>query len=67
MTNTMHCPGCGKKRAWNPFGRCSWECFDQDRDDPAEHAAMLEVAPEALAFFWGLGPGERLDGAEDRP
>lgn len=57
---TMTCGFCGEPCPWNPWGRCSWECYDQDRDDPGEHAAMVEAAPEAFAFFLGLGPGKRV-------
>lgn len=58
----MICGFCGATCPWNPFDRCSWDCYDQPRDDPAEHETMIEAAPEAFAFFLGLGPGERVDG-----
>lgn len=61
----MVCDGCGEACPWNPWARCSWGCYDEDRDDPSEHAAMLEAAPEAFAFFLGLAPGERIDGPTD--
>jgi hypothetical protein len=57
----MHCAGCGMVRPWTPFGRCSWECYDLDRDTQEEQVAMIEEAPEAFAFFMGLAPGERAD------
>jgi hypothetical protein len=57
----MMCPGCRRVVPWNPFGACSWECFDRPRDTAEEEAAMHAAAPEAFAFFLGLGPGERVD------
>jgi hypothetical protein len=60
----MVCEGCGEVCAWNPWNRCSWGCYDQDRENPAEHAASIEAAPEAFAFFMGLAPGERVDGSD---
>lgn len=57
----MVCGHCGQVVPWNLYGRCSWECYDQPRADPAEHEAMIEAAPEAFAFFMGIGPGERID------
>lgn len=58
----MICGCCGETTDWNPFGFCSWGCYDEPRATPQEAAAALEAAPEALAFFMGIGPGERVDG-----
>lgn len=49
----MICDACGEPCPWNPFATCSWSCFDtRERDG----------APEAFAYFMGLGPGDRVDG-----
>ncbi|RAG84273.1 hypothetical protein DN069_17415 [Streptacidiphilus pinicola] len=58
---TMFCRGCNRQRPWTPFERCSWECYDQDRDDPAEHQAMQLAAPQAFAFFMGPASGWQAD------
>lgn len=60
----MICDGCKQPCTWNPWGRCSWSCFDVDRETPEEHAAMQEAAPEAFAFFMGIGPGTRISSSE---
>jgi len=46
---TMACSVCGAVVPWNPFTTCSWACFDTETRDGA---------PEALAYFMGLGAPE---------
>ncbi|MFJ9771255.1 hypothetical protein ACIRVF_08420 [Kitasatospora sp. NPDC101157] len=58
---TMVCEACGQVRPWTPYGRCSWECFDQPRATSEEMQAAIDAAPGALAFVMGLAPGERVD------
>ena len=48
-TPLMLCDACHKPCPWSPFTTCSWACFDtRERDG----------APEALAYFLGIGAGE---------
>ncbi len=58
---TMVCEGCGQVVAWNPFGACSWDCFDRPRSSEAGRAAMVAAAPEAFAYFLGIAPGTRIE------
>lgn len=48
----MLCLECGRSCEWNPVGYCSWDCFD---------AEQREGAPEAFAYFFGLGVPEPVD------
>lgn len=49
----MACDACRQPCPWNPFACCSWACFD---------TREREGAPEAFAYFMGIGPGERTNG-----
>lgn len=51
-----NCAECGTACEWNPTGFCSWDCFDM---------APRDGAPEAFAYFMGLGPGKRVDEAQE--
>ncbi|MFF2080629.1 hypothetical protein ACFVXG_38425 [Kitasatospora sp. NPDC058162] len=61
-TATMTCGACGRTTAWNPWGACTWTCFDRSRPTEDEQQAMIDSAPEALAYYLGLGPGRPVDG-----
>jgi hypothetical protein len=51
-TPLMICDACRQPCPWNPFGTCSWACFD---------TRGRNAAPEAFAYFMGIGPGDRVD------
>ncbi|WP_152627800.1 hypothetical protein [Streptacidiphilus neutrinimicus] len=60
--NVMVCGGCGAVTEWTPWGRCSWECYEQPRETPDEQLAANEDAPRAFAYFTGR---KALGGEQD--
>ncbi|MFJ7280754.1 hypothetical protein [Kitasatospora sp. NPDC098663] len=58
---TMVCEGCGRTAPWNPWLTCSLTCFDRDRPSAEEQQAAAEDAPDAVAYFLGIGPGTPVD------
>ncbi|MFJ9461468.1 hypothetical protein ACIRST_41160 [Kitasatospora sp. NPDC101447] len=60
-TATMTCQACGRTTAWNPWGACSIQCYDRPRPTAEEQQDMIDSAPEALAYYLGIGPGRPVD------
>lgn len=55
----MLCAVCGRAVPANRFSVCSWWCYDTPRESD------YQDAPQALAFFFGLGEPELLN--EENP